>query len=144
MWTHAGRNYRSGAAVLQTQGHLSPPTNLLYAEMGISSLQQVTRNPEGTEITGEPPEAFPGGDTTPQDPTPSPGEMASLGEGSPCRGGEDPSSPNCPGRTSRSRSLDPDKRSRQEGLQHREGSLQESPVPQNFPRGQEHPASERL
>lgn len=59
--THAGRNYRSGAAVLQTQGHLSPLTSLLYAEMGVSSLQQVTRNPEGTEITGEPPEAFPGG-----------------------------------------------------------------------------------
>lgn len=33
--------------------------------MGISSLQQVTRHPEGTEITGEPPEAFPGGGTPP-------------------------------------------------------------------------------
>ena len=65
-------NYMSGAAVLQTQGHLSPPTNLLYAEMGISSLQQVTRNPEGTEITGEPPEAFPGGGHRPSGPNPKP------------------------------------------------------------------------
>ena len=57
--------------MVQTQGHLSLPTELLYTEMGISSLQEATRNPEGTKITGEPPEAFPGR-TCPSGPDPKP------------------------------------------------------------------------
>lgn len=106
--------------MVQTQGHLSLPTKLLYTEMGISSLQEVTSNPEGTEITGEPPEAFPGRNC-PSGPDPKPrrdGEpqrgrsLQRWGAHPTGQGGDPPSSPNCPGRKSRprrTRSLDPER-----------------------------------
>ena len=96
--------------MVQTQGHLTFQQNSSTQRWASPAYRKRDATQRGLRSQGSHQKLSLGG-TAPQDPTPSPGEMASLrgrslqrwGAHPTGQGGEPPSSPNCPGRKSRQR-----------------------------------------